>query len=73
MDMSMSNFNKLVSMRRRIHEVAVEMTELKVIMNRTGDLNLEDAADRLQDAYMSLMDAASEVRAAIKYEKASRQ
>ena len=71
--MSMDNFSKLVSMRNRIHEVAIEMTELKAILNRTGDLHLQDAATRLQDACMGLMDAAHEVRAAIEFEKASRQ
>ena len=71
--MSMDNFSKLVSYRNRIHEVATEMVECKAILNRSGDLKLQDAADRLQDAYMGLMDAASEVRAAIKFEKESRE
>ena len=71
--MSMDNFSKLVSYRNRIHEIATEMAECKAIMNRTGDEHLHNSAVRLQDAYMNLMDAASEVRAAINFEKASRQ
>ena len=68
----MNNDVRLRIAHNAIHEIALQLAEVSASMQRTGDPTLQKSADLCKDAYASLMDAASEVRAAIKFEKESR-
>lgn len=68
----MTPLQRLNRDRSAIYAAAGRMSETMAQFRRTGDPKLVHAADRIADAYGSLMDAGSDLRAAIKLEKESR-